>query len=136
MLQVLRRPRSDESDHPSAFSDRSSEISDAMRILRLAAEPRPAGDSTKAAILRAAKRFGWSYERTRHMWHGDARRVEVGEMDQLRAFEQERDQAAIRAEQRHHLQQLHALRAKLQFNDPDFHAADIAAISWLLEHHQ
>lgn len=136
MLQILERKRSDVSDLPSSFSDRSSEIKDAMRIVRLAASPRPAGDTVKAAIDRAAKHFGWAYERTRHLWHGDARRVEVSEMDQLRQFEQERDKAAVHAEMRRHLQRLHALRASLQFNDPDFHAADIEAISWLLDHHR
>lgn len=136
MLQILERPRSDMSDRASAFSDNSSEISDAMRIVHFAAEPRPPADSAKAAIRRACQRLGWTYTRTRDVWYGDARRITVAEMDQLRALEQERDHAANRAEQRRHLQQLHALRAKLQFNDPDFHAADIAAISWLLEHQQ
>lgn len=136
MLQVLERRPSAESDASSEFSDYSSEISEAMRIVHFAAEPRPPADSTKAAIGRAARRLDWSYERTRHVWYGDARRITVAEMDQLRALEQERDHAAVRVEERRHMQQLHALRAKLQFNDPDFHAADIEAISWLLEHHR
>lgn len=136
MLQILERPRSDLSDTLSAISDNASEISDAMRIVHFAAEPRPPADSAKAAIRRACQRLGWSYTRTRDVWYGDARRITVAEMDQLRALEQERDHAAARAEQHRHMQQLHALRAKLQFNDPDFHAADIEAISWLLDHHR
>ncbi|KQZ00874.1 hypothetical protein ASD45_08405 [Pseudolabrys sp. Root1462] len=107
-----------------------------MRLVKLAAEPRPVGDSVSAAIGRAAKRLDWSYARAGDIWYGEARRIDWREMDALRAIEQERDHAAERAEQRRHMQQLHALRAKLQFNDPDFHAADIDAISWLLDHHR
>lgn len=136
MLQVLERRPSAESDTSSEFSDYSSEIADAMRIVHLAAEPRPPADSTKAAIVRAMRKLGWSYERTRHVWYGDVRRVSVREMDQLRALEQERDHAAMSAERRHHFEQLAALRARLAVRDEGFHRADIAAIDWLLKHHQ
>jgi hypothetical protein len=48
------------------------------------AEPRPAGDSVKAAINRAAKRLGFTYSRTKDIWYGGARRIDAREMDRLR----------------------------------------------------
>jgi hypothetical protein len=133
MLQTLRRPASERSEKFSEFSEKSSEISEAMRLVRIAAEPRPAGDSIKDAINRAAKKLGWSCSRTEDVWRGEARRIEVPEMDALRLLEQQRDFEADRAEQRRHLRQLAALRTKLEFDDPDFHAADIEAIKWVIE---
>jgi hypothetical protein len=38
----------------------------------------------KAAILRAARRPGLSFNRTKDIWYGDARRIDAGEMDRLR----------------------------------------------------
>lgn len=133
MLQAVARRASARSEKPPEFSENSSEISEAMRLAREAAEPRPVGDSIKSAIDRVAKRLGWSFGRTEDIWRGEARRISSSEMDALRLLEQERDFAADRAEQRRHLQQLSALRAKLQFDDPDFHAADIAALSYVIE---
>lgn len=117
----------------SESSDGSSDISEAKRLVHIAAEPFQVGDTIKQQISRAAKRLHWDASRTRDIWYGGARRIEVSEMDALRAIEQQRDQAADRIEQRRHLQQLAALRAKLQFDDPDFHAADIEAISFVIE---
>lgn len=103
-----------------------------MRIVQLAAEPRPVGDSVKAAIGRSAKRLKWSYTRTRDIWYGDARRIDVREMDALREVEQRRDDAANEADRRRKLEQLAVLRTRLHMRDPDFHREDIAALDWLL----
>jgi hypothetical protein len=119
-------------DFMSEKSDDSSESSDAMRIVQLAAEPRPVGDSVKAAIGRAARRLGWSYTRTRDVWYGDARRIDVREMDALREIERRRDEAATDAERRRQLEQLAVLRTRLQMRDPGFHREDIAALDWML----
>lgn len=135
MLQIFERVPSELSDRSSAFSDTSSEISDAMRIVHLAAEPRPPADSAKAAIGRAARNLGWSYTRTRDVWYGDARRITVAEMDQLRALEQVRDHVELSRERQRHAEQLAALRGRLAVRDGDFHRADIEAIDWLLNHH-
>jgi hypothetical protein len=133
MLQTLRRPASARSEKHSENSENASEISEAMRLVKLAAEPRQVGDSIKSAIGRAAKRLGFDYGRAEDIWYGEARRIDAHEMDELRAVEQERDSAAERTEQRRHLRQLAALRTKLEFDDPDFHAADIEAIKWVIE---
>jgi hypothetical protein len=106
-----------------------------MRIVRFAAEPRPPGDSKKDAIGRASRKLGWHYERTRHVWYGDVRRIEVSEMDALRLLEQERDHSAMAVDRQRHFEQLAVLRARLQIRDGDFHRDDIAAIDWLLQHH-
>lgn len=119
-------------DFVSEKSDESSETSDAMRIVQLAAEPRPVGDSVKAAIGRAAKRLRWSYTRTRDVWYGDARRIDVREMDALREVERRRDDAASELERRRRLEQLAVLRTRLHMRDPDFHREDIAALDWML----
>lgn len=118
----------------SEFSEKDSEISEAMRLTKMAAEPRQVGDSIKSSIDRAAKRLGWSFSRTEDIWRGEARRIDAHEMDALRSIEQERDQASERAERKRYFAQLASLRGHLQIEDPDFHAAHIAALSWVIEH--
>lgn len=132
MHGTMRRAGSARADFMSDKSDDSSEIADAMRIVQLAAEPRPVGDSVKAAIGRSARRLGWSYTRTRDVWYGDARRIDVREMDALREVERKRDDAANEAERRRKLEQIAVLRTRLQMRDPEFHRDDIAALDWLL----
>lgn len=63
-------------------------LADMQRITRLAAEPRAAGDSTKAAIDRAARALRLSYRRARSFWYAspDAA-VRAWEADRLRAEE-------------------------------------------------
>ena len=60
---------------------------EAARLIRLAAPKLTPDETTKARIVRAANNLGWTVSRTRHMWHGDAQRIEVHEMDQLRALQ-------------------------------------------------
>lgn len=124
--------RSERTNFPSENSDKSSDISDAMRMLRIAAEPRPVGDSVKAAINRAAKALAWAPTRTRDVWYGAARRIDVCEMDVLRAIERKRLEADFIAERRRNLEQVAVLRTRLAMRDRDFHAQDIAAIDWML----
>lgn len=116
----------------SEIPDKSSDISDAMRLVRFAAEPRQVGDSIKAAITRASRRLGWSASRTRDIWYGNARRIDVPEMDALRALERERDAGAEAADRQRYIEQLAVLRTRLQMRDPEFHRADCVAIDWLL----
>lgn len=60
---------------------------EAAALIRRVAEPRPVGDSTKAAMLRAWRRLGtWTFNRVKDVWKADQRiRVRAEEMDQLRA---------------------------------------------------
>ena len=70
-------------ENPSPSSCGSS-IEEAMALVRQCAEPRPAGDQVKAAILRASRRLGFPFNRTRDIWYGHARRIDAEEMDRLR----------------------------------------------------
>jgi hypothetical protein len=62
----------------------TSSIEEAQGLVRKCAEPRQACDQVNAAILRASRRLGFAFNRTRDMWYGDVRRVDAAEMDRLR----------------------------------------------------
>jgi hypothetical protein len=62
----------------------ASSIDEAQTLVRRCAEPRPAGDQVKAAVRRASRRLGLSFNRTRDIWYGQARRIDAEEMDRLR----------------------------------------------------
>lgn len=114
----------------SEFSEKASEVSEAMRLVKLAADP--VGDNVKAAIVRAANSLGWSFTRTRDVWYGDARRIDSHEMDGLRAVERRRDANLVAIDMRKHIAQVAALRARLCSLDPDFYRNDIAALDFLM----
>jgi hypothetical protein len=103
-----------------------------MRLVRLAAEPRQVGDSIKTSILRASRVLHWTPTRTRDVWYGTARRIEVREMDALRALKRKRDEADFVAERRRYIEQAVVLCTRLELRDADFHREDIAALRWLL----
>ena len=65
-------------------SPHASSIDEAQTLVRRCAEPRPPGDSVKAAIRRASQQLGIPFSRTRDIWYGDARRIDAEEMDRLR----------------------------------------------------
>ena len=61
----------------------TSSIDEARSLVRRCAEPRPAGDQVKAAILRASRRPEFPFNRTKDIWYGDVRRIDAEEMDRL-----------------------------------------------------
>jgi hypothetical protein len=63
---------------------RSAAAAEAAALVRRCAEPRPAGESVKAAIRRASQRLDFSFMRTRGIWYSEARRIGAREMDRLR----------------------------------------------------
>ena len=65
-------------------SSYASSIDEAKTLVRRCAGPCPAGDQAKTAILRASRRLGFSFNRTRDIWYGNARRIDAEEMDRLR----------------------------------------------------
>jgi len=74
---------------PSSVATRSiapntNSIEEAQTLVRRCAEPRPAGDKVKAAVVRASRRLGFSFSRTKDIWYRNARRIGASEMDQLR----------------------------------------------------
>jgi hypothetical protein len=132
MHGTVRRGRSGGPDKSSGKSNESSGYSDAMRLVRLAAEPRHVGDSIKAAIDRASRRLKWSFTRTRDVWYGNAYRLTVGEMDALRALERAKLEGDFLSERRRNIEQVAVLRSRLHHRDPDFHRDDCAALDWML----
>lgn len=130
----LAEKRSEESDFSSGQSDEGT-IECAGRLLRLAAGVRMPGEGVKSTVARAARATGFSYTRARDIWYGDARRIDASEMDALRRLERERAEKlrAIHREKLSAIEQLAALRARLQTRDADFHKPDIDAIDFALE---
>lgn len=99
------------SEKPSESSEASGEgrrmttLDRAALLLQEIAEPRPIGDSVKAAITRAAKavnaflsdREKLSYGRAEDIWRREARRIDAHELDAIRAAHQARHERADRA---------------------------------------
>lgn len=90
----------------------------AARMLREIAEPRPVGDTVKAAITRAARAVSaamnntggaLSYGRAEDIWRGEARRIDASEMDAIRAAHDRRNRS-LRAE----LQEARSLADRLE----------------------
>lgn len=125
--------RSERREKSSENSEKLSENSEAMRLVRVAAEPRQVGDSIKMSIQRAALALRWSESRTRDLWYGEARRISASEMDALRTIERRFKLRAFDDDLSRHVGQLAALRARLQTRDAEFHRADTDAITFLLD---
>lgn len=112
------------SEVPSERSEMSS-VNEASVLVRCVAEPREVGDSVKAAIVRAARRLGFSFSRTKDLWYADARRIDAAEMDKLRDVAAKREANALRA-------QLLAARNALAATDEEFHRPQINALECAL----
>lgn len=102
-----------------------SSVSEASELIRRIAGPREAGESIKAAIVKTARRLGFSYSRTRDIWYGNARRIDANEMDALREREARLDRdRAIAA--------VVVIRERLVSTDEDFHGPTVAALDGAL----
>jgi hypothetical protein len=95
---------SEKSEKPSELSFVST-LAEASYLVRRVAEPRPAGDSAKAAILRAWRRLaGWSHNRVKDVWYSDHRiSISAEEIEQLRRAAR---MQALEREAKHEYQQL------------------------------
>ncbi len=78
-------------------------FSQAMKEL---AEPRPVGDSVKAAIVRVARITGIPYPRAFNVWYGRARRIDAHEARQIEQAIQNKREEEARNE-------IHDLRTRL-----------------------
>jgi hypothetical protein len=108
-------------EKPSKDLDMSA-IVEASILIRQVAEPRPVGDSVKAAIVRASRRLGFGFSRTKTIWYGEAFRINAEEMDVLRKAAKRRHVEQIaRAEASVVLDRMVALRAAMATADADFH---------------
>lgn len=93
------------SEKPPERSEKASEgsrmttIETASRLLQEIAEPRPVGDTIKAAITRAARAVSavsqepMRYGRAEDIWRREARRIDASEMDAIRAAHERRNRA-------------------------------------------
>ena len=107
----------------------SSPADEAAALLRQVAEPRPVGDSVKAAIRRAAKRLGFGFRRTKTLWYGETTRIGAEEMDALRRATQRRHSEEVaRAETVVAIDRLVALREALAQTDQSFNQPLIDAL--------
>jgi hypothetical protein len=95
----------------SDMSEFTSEFAEAAELVRQAAEPRPVGDSVKAAIRRAANKLGWPHSRVKNVWYREARRIDAHEMDALRGLAQR--YANIATTLRHQDEDFHRAQADL-----------------------
>lgn len=102
-----------------------SSVSEASLLVRRVAEPRDVSDSVKAAIVRAARRLGFPFSRTRDLWYGHARRIDAAEMDRLRDLAAKREAELLRA-------QILAARNALAATDAEFHRPQIDALECAL----
>jgi hypothetical protein len=66
--------------------ERAKVAQEAAARIKLVAGARRPGENTKARIARTAIELGWAYGRVHDIWYKIARRVEVFEMDRLRAL--------------------------------------------------
>jgi hypothetical protein len=115
-------------DDNALLESKMTALVEARQLVRLAAEPCPAGDSVKAAVGRAARRLKWNYTRVRALWYGDDRiKVSGDELNELRRAagarqkaEVQRDELAARVEALE--QQLRDLAMRMP-QDADFYGS-------------
>jgi len=82
---------------------RMTHVNQASRMLMDLAEPRPVGDTVKAAITRAARAVSavlrdarqepMTYGRCEDLWRREARRIDAAEMDAIRAAHERRNRS-------------------------------------------
>lgn len=108
-------------------------VAEAASLLRTVAEPRPVGDTVKAAINRAAKRVSKYLRepmrpgRAEDIWRGEARMVRAEELDAIRRAAE----ARLIREARREFTQLDARIARLEallVQDPEFHRVEADAL--------
>jgi hypothetical protein len=67
------------------ISRMSDALYEAQSLLREYISPPIAGEPMKVRIYRAARHVGFTISRTNTLWYGNARRIDAGEIDVLRA---------------------------------------------------
>jgi hypothetical protein len=105
-----------------------SAVAEAATLLRQVAEPRPVGDTVKAAINRAARRVSIRPGRVEDIWREEAKAIRAEEMDAIRrAAAQER----VAREAKHELAELDARIARLEallVHDEDHYRPQVDAL--------
>jgi hypothetical protein len=101
-----------------------SAVAEASHLLRQLAEPRPVGDTIKAAINRAARRVKIKVGRVEDIWRQEARAVRAEEMDAIRRAVMEE----ARLEYSRLVNRIASIEATLRESDPDFHRPQADAL--------
>ena len=97
-----------------------------------------AGDrgSKPERIARVARALGWTFRRVKGHWYGDARRIDLIEMDAARdAARRLRDDAEIRADNQRLRSRLAILEARLSVGDEEFHGPARDALRQQMDRH-
>ena len=97
------------------------------------AEPRPGGDSVKAAIDRASKRVrvyceSFHYWRAFDVWYRKARSVEAFEIDAIIQAAHAKEAKELRHEFAEINNRIRVLEARLNAQDADFHSPSIGGL--------
>lgn len=88
-----------ERSEKSSEGCRMTTVQQASLLLQQIAEPRPVGDTVKAAITRAARAVSavmkepMQYGRCEDLWRCEARRVDAAEMDAIREAHERRNRS-------------------------------------------
>ena len=115
--------------HPECEVLFMSAVAEASSLLREIAEPRPIGDTVKAAITRAARRVGLRAGRVEDIWRQEARAIRAEEMDAIRrAVTNRKHMEEARAEALSFSQRLERLERQYLVSDEDFHSPQIDAL--------
>ncbi len=106
-------------------------LAEASFLVRKIAEPAPAGDSVKGAILRAYRRLGtWTHNRVRDVWYGDHRiSVSGDELNQLRALARQQTESARDTELEEMRAWMATLQSRLERLDSEFFVREIEGLS-------
>ena len=100
-----------------------SALVEAQSLVRRVAAPVPAGDSVKAAIVRASRRLKWNYNRTKTLWYADERaKVSGDELNQLRAVAKQHTAGAANHDL---MARLEYIEERLRHIDPDFYGPQL-----------
>lgn len=112
-----------------------SAVAEASSLLRRVAEPRPAGDTVKAAINRAARRVSahllhpMKASRAEDIWRSEARAIRAEEMDAIRkAAAADRYAEEARDDHARLLDRISRIETALRISDPEFHREQADAL--------
>jgi hypothetical protein len=106
-----------------------SEMSDVCLAAELIRQVEPRRHmSVKEWINTTARRLGWPYSRAKAVWYEDARRIDAGEMDALRAAIRARETRKLSNDYSIQIDRIARLKAALAVVDEEFHREQIAGM--------
>lgn len=88
--------------------------------------------SVKEWIGVTARRLGWPYSRTKAVWYGDARRIDAGEMEALKAAQKHVEIRKLGHEYEDITSRIERLQAALAVVSEEIRRGDFAALEQTL----